>query len=272
MEHLNYCRQMTRQFSEAMRKPGFHESNKAILSQFIDLAAMSMKFLLPDGGMILDDPELRAIDESSPLRLPHPFIAIEYSRKRWVAHPVDDGRQPSKGLLFAREREGGIALSVCVWNDELAMWGPTPEAFIPETGYLDRSFLLRGRVPVRILTNGIIPASDYMDEVATLFDLLNALACSNVVSTKSIPKKHGKKCKTALPFDVYHVLEITTASGATSSLGGSHRSPREHLRRGHIRRLSDGRRVWVNATVVAAGRGAGVVRKDYMMRHGNNAT
>ena len=48
---------------------------------------------------------------------------------------------------------------------------------------------------------------------------------------------------------------------------GHHRSPREHLRRGHIRRLADGRRIWVNAAIVGAGKGVGVVSKDYALRH-----
>jgi hypothetical protein len=35
----------------------------------------------------------------------------------------------------------------------------------------------------------------------------------------------------------------------------THRSPREHLRRGHIRIYQSGRRIWVNSTLVNAGVG-----------------
>jgi len=98
------------------------------------------------------------------------------------------------------------------------------------------------------------------------------LSCRNVHTEKSLPKKTsvamnaGKK--NAVPFDAYHYLVIDTAKKSESSgVGGSHASPREHLRRGHIRRLADGRRIWVNATVVSVGNG-GVVEKDYVMRMG----
>jgi hypothetical protein len=54
--------------------------------------------------------------------------------------------------------------------------------------------------------------------------------------------------------------------GRSNSLGGSHCSPREHLRRGHIRRIAGNRCVWVNSCVVAAGSRFGV-SKDYTMRN-----
>jgi hypothetical protein len=44
--------------------------------------------------------------------------------------------------------------------------------------------------------------------------------------------------------------------------GGTHRSPRQHLRRGHIRNLQSGKKVWVNATVVGS-RDNGVINKAY---------
>ena len=74
-----------------------------------------------------------------------------------------------------------------------------------------------------------------------------------------------RKCG-ALPFDDYHVLTINVGGQGQreGAANGSHRSPREHLRRGHIRRLQDGRKLWVNATVVNPGVGAKVM-KDYRM-------
>jgi hypothetical protein len=118
---------------------------------------------------------------------------------------------------------------------------------------------------------------DYDDEVGALLNLLNVLSCRNVHTEKSLPKKTSMAMnagkKNAVPFDAYHYLVIDTPKKSESSgVGGSHASPREHLRRGHIRRLADGRRIWVNATVVSAGSG-GVVAKDYVMRgaHGTNA-
>lgn len=50
-----------------------------------------------------------------------------------------------------------------------------------------------------------------------------------------------------------------------SALAEPAASPREHLRRGHIRRLEDGRKFWINAAVVAAGNG-GKIHKDYGIR------
>ena len=105
-------------------------------------------------------------------------------------------------------------------------------------------------------------------ELLVPLHFLNALSCANVHVERDLPKKAGKKINSALPFDTYHVLTIDVPghAGAVGSPTGGHRSPREHLRRGHIRRLEGGRRIWVNATVVAAGRGAGVVTKDYALR------
>jgi hypothetical protein len=111
------------------------------------------------------------------------------------------------------------------------------------------------------------PTELAVEPVVALLSLLNALACSNVRIERSEPRMRRKKSASALPFDTYHVLTVgPPGTGPHGSLTGGHRSPREHLRRGHIRRLEDGRRIWVNATVVAAGRGAGVVTKDYAVK------
>lgn len=272
MEHTNYSRQMAKQFSESLER-GLPEPARTVLSHFIDLAKASMKFILPDGGRIIDDPEFKAIDETVPLKLPHPFIAVEYSRDCFQHQDSEFSMQPKKALAFARERDDGIAISICAWDNDSQEWWPLPEAHIPLTGFIDRTDKQNGYARIALWTNGALPNSDYMDEVGALLDLLNALSCANVHAARSDARKQAKKAKRALPFDDYWLLEIdtgrTTISGPAS--GGTHRSPREHLRRGHIRRMQDGRKLWINATIVAAGRGAGVIRKDYAVHRSTRA-
>lgn len=259
---------MTKQFANAIAIPSFPANNREVLSHAVDLAQASQKFLLPEGGRLYDDPEYRALDESEPLRLPYPLIALEYSRRGMAANEY--GHKSTKAIIFARERDDLIVVMPVAWIDHVGLWGPLPEVAIPRIGYLDRAMVVDGRTAIKIgLVHDGIPLSDYADDVGALLCFLNVLQCKNVHVERSEPKKTGQKIKTALPFDAYHVLTIDvpgkTGDGAATF---GHRSPREHLRRGHIRRLADGRRIWVNATVVAAGSGAGVVTKAYAVRCG----
>lgn len=273
MHPLNYCRQMVKHFSEMIAIPSVAPDVKAYMSHCIDLAKASHKFLLPDGGRLYDDKDYRALDEREPLNLPYPLIAIEFERSAGylASNPHTSGDvQPRKALLFARQREDCIAISVVVWAEHVGRWVPYPEVALPRTGYINRGSRINGYVGVLLAQNPSafmdISGDEYMDEVGALLCLLNVLQCRNVHVDTCAPSRVRASMtrKGALPFDTYHVLTIDAAPSGTARYGaGSHRSPREHLRRGHIRRLEEGRRIWVNATVVAAGRGAGVVSKDY---------
>lgn len=277
MNHLNYCRQMVRQFTPALTNKTIPQDFRQFMSHCIDLARVSQKFILPDGGRLYDDPDYRALDESAPLSLPFPLIAVEYSRSSehiQNTHSTDaHAHQPQKALLFARERDEVIAITVVVWNQAASAWGPLPEVAIPRTGYIDRGTRKNGHAGIVLMQNesvGIdVPGSDYMDEVGALLSMLNILQCNNVHVEKSPPtglkKMKAAHARKALAYDSYHILTISQPGESTGRHlpGQPHRLLREHLRRGHIRRLSDGRKIWVNATVVAAGRGAGVVHKTY---------
>ena len=104
------------------------------------------------------------------------------------------------------------------------------------------------------------------DEVQAVLSLIEALGCSNVKSTKLATRQKMNKNaakRGALPFDEYHVL---TLDGPSKSSGDGksfmdRRSPREHLRRGHIRRLEN-KRIWINSMVVNAGN-HGKIYKSY---------
>ncbi len=260
MEHMNFCRQATKPMQEA-EKMHDDEVVRRECGMALNAMAKAAKFMLPDGGRLLPDAELRGLEGVGLISLPFPVLAIEYR---------DSGG--GKRITLATEREEDIFLQhVLYFKGE----GWTGHQWIVTCG-----ILLSRSQPVTRLHNNVCDISvrpldsnlgcddDLAKEpAAALLSMLNALACSNVHIERSEPKKSSKKIKSALPFDTYHILTIDVPGNSGGGMAtGSHRSPREHLRRGHIRRLGDGRRIWVNATVVAAGRGAGVVTKDYAIR------
>jgi hypothetical protein len=113
---------------------------------------------------------------------------------------------------------------------------------------------------------------DISSEVSALLELCEALSCSNVkhevIQTyhPNINQRRIRDGKT--PFYETRTLWIDVPGGSKESgdpQGGTHRSPRQHLRRGHIRRLPTGKKVWVNAAVVGA-KENGIIKKDYAIK------
>ena len=105
---------------------------------------------------------------------------------------------------------------------------------------------------------------------ADVFNIFAVMACSNVRTRDHQPdaalnKKRAKAGK--VPLVSYKTLEIVvpnTRYEGGGPGGGTHASPRVHLRRGHIRKIADGKTVWVQACVV--GSKHGMVLKDYKLR------
>ena len=269
MQALNFCRQITRQFSGMLAERGDRMAPhlREALEYGIESARNAVKFQLPDGGRMLDDIEYRALDPDEPLRLPFPWIALEFLQANAGVAPGEVAS--SKRVAFCRQMQGGIGLFPVCYLDRTANWIPLPEIGIPETGYLNRSIRnAEGRPAIRAsLGDTFAPASDYADELDVVLSFLNALACSNVRPVRVDQKQPKRPALGALPFDSFHVLTIAAPGGGGTGEtrpGGTHRSPREHLRRGHIRRYENGRKVWINSMVVNAGKGA-TVGKAYRM-------
>lgn len=116
-------------------------------------------------------------------------------------------------------------------------------------------------------------SSDQLQSTVTVVErILTALHCTNVRSVDNTPptalnKKRQKAGK--LPLFTYKTLHILSGER-----GGSHdpraddaeakRSPRLHFRRGHVRRIGDGRITWVQQCMVG-NRRLGVVEKAYAL-------
>lgn len=98
------------------------------------------------------------------------------------------------------------------------------------------------------------------------------LGCANVRTVdNSAPEKLNKNraINGKFPIQSYKTLVIDAGKpqAARDDRGGTHSSPRVHLRRGHVRQIEGGRRIWVQPCVV--GSKHGVITKDYRVINSN---
>lgn len=284
MKAPNYCRDLLKQFRDDPFRPEFD----GVVSGIKQLIKESQKIVLPDGGSLYEDLHLKALDETQELHLPFETIAVEYTRSaefikttKSIELQPSGELQPSKALFFAKQTDTDILVRIMVHDEGGAnkrpKWVPYPPVRMPRIGYLDRR-LTSSEGHVRIVAYGItdiglgisVPPTDYEEELSNLLSMLNVLNCSNI-SLEKIPKSKVKTAaisgkKNAIPYDDYYTLAVEVPKLNDSRIetkGGQHQSPREHIRRGHIRKLHSGRKIWVNASVVNAGKTEGKIEKAY---------
>lgn len=262
--------------------------------ELMDECGKAQKFMLPEGGRILDS-NLRALPQDP--RLPYPEVVLEYhcSGDEGLVEQIYglDCMKAPKRIAYAQQAEGGgwiDVMAICGTHD--GGWAPMPYiASITIVGEEEKDSLIKNddwadRFKTEMVCSvGVtyfplgeqIPATDtdeeweararadMSDEVTAVLGLIEALACSNVEHAVVHTRKQNKSAQKrgALPFDEYRTLLIRSgkhSNGVGKGMGG-HASPREHLRRGHIRRLT-GSQIWVNSCVVNPGSG-GRVDKTY---------
>jgi len=258
----------------------------AVLSmQLIHEMQKSVKFVMPEGGRVFDT-KLEALSEES--KLPFDQIIIEYECKDRGGLPEkifgeENTKTARKRIVYAQQEEGGSisVFSVVAFqsNGGMDVWVMQPfiAQLIPSNMVKDVELKKPDSLPkgmnllkqFRIYFHDVGGQAhlsfgdkweehayyDMADEVNAVLNLMEALSCKNVSAealavkkNKFQQRKHG-----ALPYDEYRVLVVNNRNSDRAGSGeGTHRSPREHLRRGHIRRLPIGN-VWVNATVVNPG-------------------
>lgn len=110
---------------------------------------------------------------------------------------------------------------------------------------------------------------EYVTEIRTVCQFLAALSCTNVTAEILRPNREARAARPGSTLFDYHILMVDPSKERNPSedRGGTHASPRTHLRRGHIRRLAWGPRVWVNSCVVNP-TALGTVDKDYRLKGG----
>jgi len=255
MRPYNYSTHVIEQF----HKTGLL-SNGSNEPEAVKRIKSSIKFMLPDDGKILglSPDEIAKYAEIYPVDLPYDCVTLEFG---------DSQESTSVRNVVTYWKEGDTIFAARIASHKGSAWemdtplyafGMRPEGGLPEqyTFGIGSELMERNR--------------DYWELMSwTLLDGLIefncALLCKNTMQEDvKTPKRFGdaRAKKRKAPLFTYKVLSIEPYGHAVSpSLGGTHKSPRVHLRRGHIRRLSIGP-VWVNACIVR-GNGIGMVVKDY---------
>ena len=262
-----------------------------VLSKMANDIEDSVHFAMPDGGKIFDD-QLRGI-QGKTIRLPFPAITIECFFPDGGEHLDHTRVAVKKRLVFARnvKTKSGPAIDFHVFccHENGAWVAMTILLSIPfETAIPKQDQFPKGLLGLDAEYNVWLPGlyrltyekdpnekfegaiQDVLGDVLWSLELLEALSCSNV-SHQPIeaidPRKNAKRIKAGkLPIYETRILTIEAGKSTQSSQshGGTHASPRQHLRRGHIRRLAD-KNIWVNSCVVGKAE-TGVIEKQYHVR------
>jgi len=261
-----------------MSGTGFIETDR-VRSVLYNQLHKAIKFTLPEGGKILDIGISESISVISEFcKLPYPVIAIEYYQpyeehdpKTRIGRIGRDVEARERVILCSEMPNNALMVTLFIKSHGrgISVWAPFDGSVLyypkEHNGHVVPNFMSKEFFSAEIQQNVI---SNYSDEFPVIGNLLAALSCKNVYESLSLAPRHmnnKRKKKKKAPIYEYKFLEINTEklSAEPRTEKGFHASPRIHLRRGHIRRLQDGDRIWVNAAIVGRKNGTGVLHKDY---------
>lgn len=286
IQALNYFRRASEQIPAIHVKElidhGYEEEADNILS-VIERFRNEKKFLLPDRGRILND-NLKGLADI--IRLPYDKVVLEYEGldtsqidtiTRGLVQPIS-----LKTIVCAEQiDESTIMLNPQIYSFKSdkqytrvvsEFWQSLPFRTYISKDLSNLSFDIKERISNDIeiglifignrIKDRICPDDFYKDLnkdfIFSALELIEALTCINVEHKQITPRKNSKRSRlSSLQFDEYRILTIKKSQKIenASVVSFDKRKPREHLRRGHIRKLSSNKNVWVNSTIVCPGSG-----------------
>ena len=296
MEHNNYCGFALSDIDDYIKNTITADSKK-FATALRSIMVKAQKFVLHNR----DTMEAKIFDTKDVhIKLPYKIIALEYNisipfgqiepgtaSKRIVLAFTDDAIPNDCKHMFTKCESDGWYIWPIAFFDLSKRWKINwVGAFLPLLNLRESYFHSEKYDIIPIFYGGQKESdiekeidddlheamrNDLGGEIQTVVDFCCALNCSNVnVELAKAAKRHLLQKKSPKQYFEYHCLTIDTSKVAVESTRedtddtyyGTHASPREHLRRGHVRRYKSGKTVWVNDTVVNAGVG-GVIKKDY---------
>lgn len=250
----------------------------------------SQKMILPENGILFND-GLRGLPKV--LNLPYNEMVVEYNH----FFKSKEGTLLEGTIMLLEQDEDDITVSKFteIGSGKLkGIWYHHPWKFIihrdgeleeqNNTKVRDNKNSMRVRqtcihpefVETLDQERDIKPLNSYtVRSVTSVLELVEALSCSNVIisDTEEISKKLNKRreAKGKLPLYQYKILTLDvpiTNPKRKDYQGGTHASPRQHLRRGHIRVYNRGYedeyRIWINSKIIGKEEN-GIIEKRYRL-------
>ena len=263
------------------------------------LVVASQKFLLPENGKLLD---IKKYNEqySDLLHIPFHSIALEITITDYPKNI--EGHTTNKAVLFAWTKESvinaekndkehfplileddsAIHFTQIFFHTGLNDWQVCPAyaAFIPskinvlegkekriENIVGDANFMATYRQHPEEELKGMIKEM-VQTGFNTLLQFCLTVNCENISKGVIEPneKQNKKRIRNGkIPFFSYNYLKLTNEKGEYADKGGTHASPRAHVRRGHLRRLPTGKTTWVRHSYIGDA-ALGAVDKAYVLQ------
>ena len=234
------------------------------MSLDLDALSKSQHFALPDDSLLLGAKGVGLF--GTKLHLPYPFITIEYYL------PKDN----YKVLIIAVEENNEIYCRLLL-NTKKFDWSYIPIGL--HIGDGDGPFEAGFRASSSYAKGFEDVCDSFPKETKDFFktaiftpvtELLEALSCRNVYTELLEPvnsKVNERRAKAGkLPLYETKILVVDSKPKEIDPnwKGGTHASPRQHLRRGHIRRYED-YSIWINNQVVGKASN-GKIDKSYEVK------
>lgn len=277
----NYVAQLLR-FFPVLINNAISERDKNTM-RFIEQSLLSaVHFVLPDGGKLLDNNHVSLKEQK--LHLPYKTITVEYFIKEQRT-----GKTLKTIILASQEGE---------YVDSLGFWGTDNYFAMCPIGIRTHPDWSNDSAPRLQVQNSDTTMSSVKGELINILpdtypetendiktgrlhgasndaysirELLEALSCLNIstaIHQEASPKNASRIKDGKLPIYETKMLVVDTKgtfSKTGAYLGGHHASPRQHLRRGHIRRYATGKNIWVQSCVVGDPT-KGKINKTYMVK------
>lgn len=257
---------------------------KAAVECAVTARRSGVMFALPNGGRMTD--RAKSVSMAGDLfRPPYPVCILEFVGEHRPEVPVGD--RATKRVIIVVDKGTHVDIFPLAYRDRDSAWHPAIFKFSLGYGAEVSGSVLSGTFKLLTAFSGVMPdtfsriadgyykgdlnnfgscmADDFVDELWAYADFCRVLHENEVTFDEVKPDKaqnQSRRARGKAPLFTYKVLTVGKKKRKSRQLGGTHASPRSHLRRGYYRTSKHGVRHWVQPCMVK-GDTDGFVHKDY---------